>query len=187
LVLGSGIVVVAGVPGAGKTALGRLLARAWGVPFLRLSTLAVEYGAWSRYDPDRRSFVIDVGGVCGVLRGYLERLGGFVLETHWPGVLAVCGLSDFVRGVVAVRCRPSVLVARLRRRGWGCRKVVENVEAEALGVVAGEAYELALRSGAWFYEVDTCVGGCSGVCYEFREGCCMEFLDEVSMLGVGRC
>ena len=182
-----GIIVVAGVPGAGKTTLGRLLARAWGLAFLRLSSLVLEHGAWSRYDPAGRGFVIDVEGVCGVLRGYVERLGGFVLETHWPGVVSECGLSGLVRGVVAVRCRPGVLSARLRRRGWRCGKLVENVEAEALGVVAREAYELAVGAGAWFYEAVTCVEGCGGLCYEFREGCCVEFVDEVSMLGAMSC
>lgn len=185
--MGHGIIVVAGVPGAGKTTLGRLLARAWGLAFLRLSSLVLEHGAWSRYDAARRSFVVDSKAVCGALRDYVERLGGFVLETHWPGVVEECGLSGVVRGVVAVRCGPRALLARLRRRGWRCSKVVENAEAEALGIVAREAYELARSSGAWFYEAITCTEGCEGLCYEFREGCCVEFVDEVSMLGAMSC
>ncbi len=40
---------------------------------------------------------------------------------------------------IVLRCRPSVLRARLEARGWPPAKVRENVEAEAIGVILQEA------------------------------------------------
>ena len=181
------VTIVAGTPGTGKTTLGRLLARALGSRLLRLSSMVVEYGAWSGYDKNRKSFIIDLNRVCNILRAKLSRVNRAVFETHWPGVIEECGLAGIVEGVVVTRCRPSALLHRLRRRGWSCRKVIENIESEALAVVANEAYHLARQSGAWFYEVDTCIKGCGAVCYEFREGCCLEFVNELPMLGLDAC
>jgi len=52
---------------------------------------------------------------------------------------------------IVLRCRPSVLRARLGERGWPPEKVQENVEAEAIGVILQEAVDRL----PFVYEVDT--------------------------------
>ena len=42
--------------------------------------------------------------------------------------------------VVVLRCEPKVLRERLRVRGYPPERVVENLEAELIGVVSAEAY-----------------------------------------------
>jgi adenylate kinase len=41
--------------------------------------------------------------------------------------------------MVVLRCEPSVLKARLSRRGYPQVKVTDNVEAELIGVIAADA------------------------------------------------
>jgi adenylate kinase len=53
--------------------------------------------------------------------------------------------------VIVLRCRPSVLAARLRSRGYPEQKVAENAEAEAIDVILVESAE----TGREVYEIDT--------------------------------
>ncbi len=134
----AGLIVVAGVPGTGKSIIGSRLACSTGYRFTTVSWLALEHGVWNGYDVLRRSFVLNGDALCRLLEGLKGR---WIVETHWLGFLAECRGVEVER-VVVTRCRPSVLWRRLRRRSWPLRKVVENVEAEFLGVVAYEALEL---------------------------------------------
>lgn len=143
-----GLLVVAGVPGTGKTVLGSWLARVLGLKFASISWLALEHGAWKGYDVERRSFILDMDRLCR----HMPR-EGFVIETHWLRGIIECGVKPEV--IVLLRCNPIVLLRRLKRRGWPPRKVAENVEAEMLGVVAVEALQAAESTGAALVEVDT--------------------------------
>jgi adenylate kinase len=71
-------------------------------------------------------------------------LGEVILVGHLSHLLPV----DLV---IVLRCRPSVLEARLRGRDWPEAKVRENLEAEALDVILVEAVE----SDAETVEIDT--------------------------------
>ncbi|MCJ7463576.1 MAG: AAA family ATPase, partial [Thermoplasmata archaeon] len=52
---------------------------------------------------------------------------------------------------IVLRCSPSVLEKRLKRKGWDEKKIRENVEAEAVDVVLVEA----LENVAEVCEIDT--------------------------------
>lgn len=143
-----GLLVVAGVPGTGKTILGSWLARVLGLRFTTLSWLVLEHGAWRGYDPERRSFIVDMDRLCA----YMPRVGA-VVETHWVQGVVGCGVKP--SAIVLLRCNPLILLRRLMLRGWPPRKVAENVEAEMLGVVAAEALQAAESTGAMLVEVDT--------------------------------
>ena len=143
-----GPLVVAGVPGTGKTILGTWLARVLGLRFTSISWLVLEYGAWRGYDVERRSFVVDMDRLCR----HIPR-EGFVIETHWLQGIVECGVNP--EAIILLRCNPLALLKRLRRRGWPPRKVAENVEAELLGVIVTEALQAAESAGAMLVEVDT--------------------------------
>ena len=55
--------------------------------------------------------------------------------------------------VVVLRCEPGVLKERLRLRGYPPQKIVENVEAELIGVVSSDTFDTYGRAKTW--EVDT--------------------------------
>lgn len=130
-----------GTPGTGKTSVARELARrGWGV--LVVADYAKDEGFVLEEDEARGSLVIDE-----------EALSEHLATEEWPETPAVLD-SHFAHllpneAVVVLRCDPLVLADRLRARGWPEAKVRENVEAEALSVVAEEC------DGERVLEVDT--------------------------------
>lgn len=132
------LVGLTGTPGTGKSAAARLLGER-GISTCSLARLAASSGAQRAYDAARETWDVD-----------LKRLAEAV-PSERPLVLV--GHVSHLLGVdvaIVLRCHPEVLRGRLAARGWPRSKVEENVEAEALGVILGEARE---RADA--YEVDT--------------------------------
>jgi adenylate kinase len=137
------------------------------------------HGLWSQYDRDRRSFVIEYEGLVDKLREYR----GYIIETHWLEPFLDAGVADII---VFTRTHPLVLYKRLSRRDWPKRKIVENVEAELLGSLIGEALE-AIRKGALVIEIDTsrlspeeAVEVVIGAARVSESKCCINWLDSLS-------
>lgn len=131
-----------GTPGTGKSAVGRALARQ-GVPVVPVAEAARRLGAVAGFDRRRRTPEVDVRRLGRALdRELAAARGDVVLEGHLAHHLPV-------DGAVVLRCPPSVLARRLRRRRWGDAKVRENVCAEALGVIVTEAVESLGRKAVY--------------------------------------
>lgn len=131
-----------GTPGTGKSAVGQALVRG-GVHVVAVSDAARRLGAVTGFDRSRRTSEVDVRRLArGLQRELKGREGDVVLEGHLAHHLAV-------DAAVVLRCPPSVLARRLRRRSWSEAKVRENACAEALGVIVTEAVE-SLGRGAVF-------------------------------------
>jgi len=122
-------IAVTGTPGVGKTSASAFVKS---VRVVHLSELIDELGLATGYDSKRKTKVVDTAKLAkevGKLRGDL------LIEGH---------LSHLLRPDIAVvlRCSPAVLGKRLRAKGWSEKKVVENVEAEAVDVILIEAMEV---------------------------------------------
>jgi adenylate kinase len=131
-----------GTPGTGKSTIARILATR-GLSIIELGDLAKEKDLLEEFDLDRDTYEVDV-----------ERLDRAIGETEEGGTTVLVGhLSHLVTCdmIIVLRCRPSVLAARLRARGYPETKVAENAEAEALDVILVESVE----TGREVYEVDT--------------------------------
>jgi adenylate kinase len=118
-----GIIGISGTPGTGKKTVAPLVASLIGLP------APLPIGALARND--------EVEVDPRILRRKLLRLnpGRAVVFGHLlPHVLN----KSEVRMVAVLRCEPSVLRRRLEGRGYPPEKVVENVEAELIGVVLDE-------------------------------------------------
>ena len=181
-------IVVTGTPGTGKTVIGSRVSRFLGCRFTTLSWLVLEKGLWLDYDYETRSFTIDWDGLVSVLRE-LPGKGCIVLDTHWlePVREAVGSIVD---RVVLLRTDPRVLARRLARRCWPPRKVAENVEAELVGVLAGEAVRVFGEERV--YEIDTSSGPVDAKVREalnaIRKGlarCCIDWIERLGADGVG--
>lgn len=141
------IVALTGVPGTGKTTIASALQEKARV--VHLNDFARDAGLLHELDEARGSFVVDVDALAERLNDALRGVqrGVVLVEGHFAHEMD----ADLV---VLLRCDPLVLVERLRARGWAEGKVRENVEAEALDVLAGEVLDLAEGVGVRAVEVD---------------------------------
>jgi adenylate kinase len=110
---------------------------------IELGDLAKEKKLLGKLDRKRGTYEVDV-----------EKLDLALGETDAGRTTILVGhLSHLVDSdmVLVLRCRPSVLAARLKSRGYPEKKVAENAGAEALDVILVESVE----TGREVYEVDT--------------------------------
>jgi len=126
-----GSIGVTGTPGTGKKSVSRILAHELGLKPSSLNDLADGLRL-----VDRRSGEVDTAA----LRTRISRLrdkGGTVYFGHLlPYVLAPEALTK----VVVLRCEPDVLKERLTERGYPAGKLIDNVEAELIGLVSSDAF-----------------------------------------------
>ena len=141
-------IALTGVPGTGKTTVAAALAERHGWHVVALNDLARERGLLGPEDAARGSLVIDMDDLAEALNAeYATVLPALLVEGHFAHEMDV----DLV---VLLRCDPAVLVERLRARGWREEKVRENVEAEALDVLAHEVMGARDEGGAEAWELD---------------------------------
>lgn len=130
-------IALTGTPGTGKTSVADRLD---GVRVIHLNEFA-----------EKNGLVGDDGEVdVRLLNTYLdnelaERTGAVLFEGHFAHDLSELDI------VIVLRCQPSRLATRLSKRDWSKEKLRENMEAEAMGLIAAEAGSRA----PWVYEIET--------------------------------
>ena len=121
-----------GTPGTGKKTLAPLVASKMGLPCISLYDQAVSSRLIKRDDDDAE---VDTLALNKFLVGHMSRpalIHGHLL----PYVLE----GRDVTKVAVLRCEPKALKQRLLNRGYQREKVVENVEAELIGVVSADSF-----------------------------------------------
>jgi len=122
---------VTGSPGTGKKTVSPLLAGLLGLDLVEINAVAR-----SLSEPDERGEV-EVDPVR--LRAELRRRRGASPQVLSGHLLAEVVRSGDVGFVAVLRCEPRTLKRRLASRGYPGGKVLENVEAELIGVVLDQA------------------------------------------------
>lgn len=119
-----------GTPGTGKTSVAyHLVKGGWG--YLDVADYAKTEGFVIEEDEARGSLVLDEEAIAAALAADAWPDTPCVIDSHIAHLLPA-------EVVVVLRCEPLVLAERLRARGWPEAKVRENVEAEAMSVIAEE-------------------------------------------------
>ena len=119
---------ITGTPGAGKKTIAPLVASQMSLPCISLYEQAVLSRLIKKDDPDAE---VDTFALGKFLAKHAS--GPALIQGHLlPYVL---GGRD-LRKVAVLRCEPTTLKRRLVARGYGPEKVVENVEAELIGVLS---------------------------------------------------
>ena len=136
------IISLTGTPGSGKTAISSYL-REKGETVIDLNQYIEEKGLKERFDRKRDTYNVDVNRLNASLKTSVPREGNVFLDGH---------LSHFLDCdvIIVIRCNPSILYERLKKRNYPEQKMKENVQAEALDVILCESSD----SDAHVFEID---------------------------------
>jgi len=136
------VIALTGTPGTGKTAIASKL-REDGEHVIDLNRYIEEKGLKERFDKKRDTYNVDVNRLNASLKENIRNEANVFLEGH---------LSHFLECdmIIVIRCNPSVLHERLRKRNYAPSKISENVQAEALDVILCES----AGSDAHVFEID---------------------------------
>lgn len=125
---------VTGSPGTGKKTVGRELAKITGFELLLFKDFAMRngLGAWKGNE-----YLVDVGKASNKVDTRRKIVCGHLL----PYVIT----DSKIDVVVVLRCAPKVLLERYRKRKYTSSKILENIEAEMIGVVSERASRVYTR------------------------------------------
>ena len=138
------IISISGTPKTGKTSVAKALVKRLGWTLISLNELAKEKKLYLGYDRSRKSRIVDLKRLRHEVSKISRRERNLILESHYSHDMP-CDV------VIILRTNPGELMERMRKAGWTKAKTEENVEAEIMEVVKGEALESAKR----VLEIDT--------------------------------
>lgn len=140
------IISISGVGGTGKTSAAEALSKKTKWKLIKLNDLARRSKAYLGYDEKRKSKIVSVAKLKKDLKKLKKKHDNIIIE----GLYAHEFAADFV---IVLRCRPNVLERRLKKKYKWRTKIVENKEAEMIGLIAEEALEFHPKDRV--YEIDT--------------------------------
>lgn len=133
------MIVIAGVPGTGKTTVAAALAERMECPVIGVSETAREEGAILGRDDERETEVVDLPRLKSKVSEAVEASKDTVIvEGHYAYDVVP---GDLVSRAIILRRAPWVLTEELRDRGYRSGKIWENAEAELLDVPLVEAID----------------------------------------------
>jgi len=134
--LTSGVIVVSGTPGVGKTFVAKELARKLNAIYLNLSNVVFEKKLYSEYDEIRETYVVDEVKLKDYVRNIVKETNQLVvIDSHYGEIVD----DDLIIKIFILRLDPRKLLKRLENRSWPLLKIKENVEAELLGICTANA------------------------------------------------
>jgi len=138
------IIVISGVGAAGKTTTAKLLAKELKYKLIRLDKLAKKKKFFIGYDKKRKSYIVSISKLKEEVKKIAKKNPDLVLESLYAHEFP----ADFV---FVLRCNPKVLEKRLKKKYNWPTKIVENKEAEMIGLITQEALEFNKN----VFEIDT--------------------------------
>jgi len=145
------VYIVTGTPGTGKTTVSTILSEKLGARHIELSKFSIENGYVIEEDVERDTKVVDMDALGSAVRGIIEKTASpVVIDGHYAHELVDEPLITYL---FVLRRQPWGLKGVLEARLYSSDKVWENLEAEIMGVITGEALELI--SSSKVIEVDT--------------------------------
>lgn len=139
-------VALTGTPGTGKTSVANVLTKQ-GYAVVQLHRFAQKKKCTVGVDTKRKSQLIDVNRLNRIVKKEtpVDRLLFF--EGH------IAHLLKTMEKIIILRCHPNELKKRLKKKRWGMKKIMENVEAEIIDIILCEAVELHRAED--IFEIDT--------------------------------
>ncbi|MEM0473246.1 MAG: adenylate kinase family protein [Candidatus Aenigmatarchaeota archaeon] len=133
-------IAITGVPCSGKTTVSKNLAKKMKYEYVSLNDLAKSLNTIVGYDKKLKSKIVDVERI----EKYIASLkGNYIIDGHFSHLLKV----DLI---IILRINPKILKKRLEKRYSKLKnKIVENLDAEVLGVISSEC----IGKNAWEIDV----------------------------------
>lgn len=129
-------ICISGTPGTGKTTVSSML----GMDVINLNDFSKKNKCTKGYDKKRKSRIVDID----CIKRSLNDINNIIIEGHFAHLLD----CDFV---IILRTSPKILKKRLEDKNFDKEKIMENMEAEALGIIIEEA----IVKNKNVYEIDT--------------------------------
>ncbi len=134
------VYIVTGTPGTGKTTVSTILSKKLGASHIELSRFSIENGYVVEDDVERDTKVVDMEALGSAVMGIIQESSSpVIVDGHYAHDLVDEALISYL---FVLRKRPWDLKEVLETRQYGSEKVWENLEAEIMGVITGEALEL---------------------------------------------
>ncbi|KAK3676371.1 factor activating pos9 [Recurvomyces mirabilis] len=129
-------IIITGTPGVGKTTHCQQLASSTGLHHLDINDVVKKHNIGeSSTDPeDPNTKIVDEDRLLDCIENDLEE-GGQIIDWH------ACDLfpPSLIDLVCVIRCDNQVLYDRLKKRGYGEKKLQENMDCEIMEVLLQEA------------------------------------------------
>ena len=133
------VIGVSGTPGVGKSFVARKLSERLNGLYIDLSSKVIEERLYQEYDASRDSYIADPDKVNSYIKRICSENRGkyIIVDSHYAEIID----PEYVHRIFVLRADPETLVKRLCSRGWSQEKILENLEAEILGVCLHNALE----------------------------------------------
>jgi adenylate kinase len=131
-------IIITGTPGVGKSSHAEQLAEKTSLQNLSINDFAADHNCITGRDSELQTAIVDEDLLLDALETTpLKETGGYIIDWH------ACDLfpESWIDLVVVLRADTEVLYDRLISRGYGSKKVEENMDAEIMQVVLEEARE----------------------------------------------
>jgi len=132
-------ILVTGTPGTGKTTISHLLAKALQATYVNPTTLLTRKGIDYTYDKHERTRIVSPKRLQDAVATRARQAGrGLVIDTH---IVFRMASQPRLERVIVLRCSPTALEERLKRKHWSKQKIGQNLLAEILDICLYEAVQ----------------------------------------------
>jgi len=133
------VIGISGTPGVGKTYVARRISEIINGLYIDLSKEVVDKKLYNSYDMERGSYVADPDKINDFIRELCEKNPDkiIVVDSHYPEIID----PSYIEKIFVLRANPEKIAERLCEREWPREKIIENIEAEILGVCLYNAVE----------------------------------------------
>ena len=154
LFLNMKLVIISGTPGTGKTSVSKKISEMIEVNVIKLNELAISEGLIHDFDKKRDTNIVDIDKLVSHVLKMVEELKtkgikSVIIESHFSDIVP----NNIINYTFVLRCEPSVLKHRLKKRGYSEEKIAENVQAEILGNCANYLIQKQMKIPV--LEIDT--------------------------------